>query len=823
MPAILVNDVSPVISYTATAGQTLFSIPFEFFAVQDIVVERAGVTLTYSPTPANNNQFSVIGANLEGGGSITLGSPGATLGDKIVIFRDIAIERLANYPETGPMAVRSLNAEQAKHIGMMQQLERDVNRGVTVPIGESSIDLPSAAERAEKILTFDAAGAPVTEFDIGLLTGAVISSGAAPAQNIEFTATASQTVFNFVYDAIPTYVSVFLNGVKLPSTDFTHSGTTVTLLTPATVGDRVALEGFTQSAVLEALATLGLSSGSSLVGHIASGTGAVARTVQAKLRDMVCVFDFMSAAQIADVQAYTYGLDVTSSINTAIDYAYRNKLQLNLPAGGYSVTQIVLPDDPAVDPRAYGFEFVGAGRGEAFVYLNPRGTVIRGTDPTKATIKFTQTGPSQGSGVLLIHNIRFEGTQNSGVPVADFEALYGASRLFDCDFYQSGAGDGLNIGLMATGTVSHCYIINGALISGQPSWVLSGVQPRTGTGLKLTGDLNCGLATFEKITSRGWEWAYDMGDPTNTISLFSTRMNDCEVSVCTNGVRIRSRQRKMIVDGCYFEGIYGGKVILNEGDYTTITNCEIGASGTTGGYTVGIDDSSTSNFGTIITNNDIQCNAQSACVLIAVSSTAAFGGPNKVVTGNSLIWSQSGAAYAGIVGLSVTGITPRVNYTGNAFLPRGPWVGGAGTNKILDATQISGSTSLFDLSGQGVVPNGNQEFQLLGSSILTYGIPETTLVDANVTGNLLTVSRASFLQVELTSAANIFFFSKMNYGQVTTVYTKNANMTFKQGNNLKLSGSVDYTPGANGAALTFICVGQTGTYPICREIARTVY
>lgn len=160
MPAILVNDVSPVISYTATAGQTLFSVPFEFFAVQDIVVERAGVTLTYSPTPANNNQFSVIGANLEGGGSITLGSPGATLGDKIVIFRDVAIERLANYPETGPMAVRSLNAEQAKHIAMMQQLERDIGRSVTVPIGESSVDIPTAAVRANKYLFFDNVGNP---------------------------------------------------------------------------------------------------------------------------------------------------------------------------------------------------------------------------------------------------------------------------------------------------------------------------------------------------------------------------------------------------------------------------------------------------------------------------------------------------------------------------------------------------------------------------------------------------------------------------------------------------------------------------------------
>jgi len=535
------------------------------------------------------------------------------------------------------------------------------------------------------------------------------------------------------------------------------------------------------------------------------------------------VFDFMTETEIAAVQAYSYAVDVTASVNAAIDYAYRNKLQLKLPPGGYAVTQIVLPDDPAIDPRAYGFELMGAGRGEAFVYLNPRGTVIRGTDPTKATIKFQQTGFAQGSGVLLIHSIRFEGAQNAGIPVADFEALYGVSRLFDCDFYQSGAGDGVHIGFMATGTMSHCYILNGSMIGGQPSWLVSGIQPRTGTGLKFTGDINCGLATFEKITSRGWDWAYDMGDPTNTVSLFSTRMNDCEVSVSTNGIWVRPRQRKMIIDGCYFEGVYGGTVIYNEGDYTTITDCEIGASGFTEGYVVGIDDSSTSNFGTVITNNDIQSNAQAACTLISVGSSAAFGGPNKVVSGNSLIWSQSGAAYNNVIGLSVSGITPRVNYTGNAFSPRGPWVGGANTTKILDNSQISGSTVLYDLSGLGVAQNENQEFQLLGSSLLTLGIPDTELSNANVSGNLLNLSRASFQTVNLSVATNIFFFSKMNYGQITTIYTKNANLTFKQGNNLKLSGSVDYTPGANGAALTFICVGVTGGYPICREIARVAY
>jgi hypothetical protein len=72
---------------------------------------------------------------------------------------------------------------------------------------------------------------------------------------------------------------------------------------------------------LAALSTsLAASSGSSLVGFIQSGTGAVATTVQAKLRESISVFDFMTAAQIADVQAGTLLIDVTAAIQSAIDW-----------------------------------------------------------------------------------------------------------------------------------------------------------------------------------------------------------------------------------------------------------------------------------------------------------------------------------------------------------------------------------------------------------------------------------------------------------------------------------------------------------------------
>lgn len=86
------------------------------------------------------------------------------------------------------------------------------------------------------------------------------------------------------------------------------------------------------------LAQLAASGGSALVGFIQAGTGAVTRTAQAKMRDVVSVKDF---GAVGDGVA-----DDTAAINTAIDYL-RNTTRggvLLLPVGTYMVTSINASD-----------------------------------------------------------------------------------------------------------------------------------------------------------------------------------------------------------------------------------------------------------------------------------------------------------------------------------------------------------------------------------------------------------------------------------------------------------------------------------------------
>lgn len=82
--------------------------------------------------------------------------------------------------------------------------------------------------------------------------------------------------------------------------------------------------------------------GAASVGYTPAGTGAVATTVQSKLRESVSVFDFMTSAQIADVQAGIASVDVTSAIQAAVDYALSSgRKAVYLPGGSYMVSSTI--------------------------------------------------------------------------------------------------------------------------------------------------------------------------------------------------------------------------------------------------------------------------------------------------------------------------------------------------------------------------------------------------------------------------------------------------------------------------------------------------
>jgi len=156
--AITISDTEPRVQYTATNGQTTFAVNFEFFTTADIKVYNGTTLLTYNASPSSASQYSVTGAGVSGGGSITLGG-GATLNDVITIFRDLAVARSTDFPTSGAFQIDSLNTELDKIIAMIQQVERDLKfspRAASTTASTYNLTFPELV--ANKFLTVNSGG-----------------------------------------------------------------------------------------------------------------------------------------------------------------------------------------------------------------------------------------------------------------------------------------------------------------------------------------------------------------------------------------------------------------------------------------------------------------------------------------------------------------------------------------------------------------------------------------------------------------------------------------------------------------------------------------
>jgi len=170
--AITISDTTPRVQYTATAGQTAFAVNFEFFANADLKVYNGSTLLTYAASPSGATQYSVTGAGVSGGGSITLGG-GATVNDKITIYRDMSIARSTDFPTSGAFQVESLNEELDKLTAMIQQVETDTKyspRFSTTTTTGFNLTFPDLV--ANKVLAANAAGTALTmEQELGTFQG----------------------------------------------------------------------------------------------------------------------------------------------------------------------------------------------------------------------------------------------------------------------------------------------------------------------------------------------------------------------------------------------------------------------------------------------------------------------------------------------------------------------------------------------------------------------------------------------------------------------------------------------------------------------------
>lgn len=164
-----VSSTATRIAYTATSGQTVFDVPFEFTDEDHLAVYVNDVLQTLS------THYTTAGEGDEGGGTVTLVT-GATLDDSVLIQLVVPYALTTHVPLTGQLDIPALNLQFSLFTMMLKQLVANLPRSIRQPSSDVAdlSALPVAASRASKYLAFDANG------DVSLV-GAATATVAATA------------------------------------------------------------------------------------------------------------------------------------------------------------------------------------------------------------------------------------------------------------------------------------------------------------------------------------------------------------------------------------------------------------------------------------------------------------------------------------------------------------------------------------------------------------------------------------------------------------------------------------------------------------------
>jgi len=206
---INLSDNSPRVNYTVSQGatQSAFAVPFEFFDDDDLNVYVDGTlkTLTTHYTTADdsgNSQAHTSGTtgfiHFTSGNHVT----GATGGSSVVITRDIDIDRVTDFPLSGPFNVSTLNTELDRIIAIAADIDDASNRALILSDFDTtaSLTLPDITTRANKQLGFDGSGNLVAEEGkVSSVSTSVsaVSAGGTPTASATFTASSGALALAF--------------------------------------------------------------------------------------------------------------------------------------------------------------------------------------------------------------------------------------------------------------------------------------------------------------------------------------------------------------------------------------------------------------------------------------------------------------------------------------------------------------------------------------------------------------------------------------------------------------------------------------------------
>lgn len=250
MPTAPIPAASPVAQFVADGVASRFAFTFPIYAPSDLSLHLDAAPWT--------SGYTLEGLGDPAGGAVQLDNP-PPAGTVVTIERRVALDRQADFLESGPLAAKSLNEQLNRLTSMVQQLAADqarMLRASPTDLPSSSL-LPDRSVRAGAALGFDASGNPMAlPLDSLPAAGTIAAHGAgavsrAVADKLRDVVTAKD--FGAVGDGVTDDTAAILAALAAHRSIFLPAGTYRTSA-PIVLGYGQTLYGEGEGSVIQARA-----------------------------------------------------------------------------------------------------------------------------------------------------------------------------------------------------------------------------------------------------------------------------------------------------------------------------------------------------------------------------------------------------------------------------------------------------------------------------------------------------------------------------------------------------------------------------------------